>query len=200
MKNPFKKKKKTNEKKKIDIQEILFYLPLLFSLVLCYFIYSKSDQILPCILFPLSAFSLSLLFRKEKKEKEKGLDDAILFYHRFLYFSSLEEDYSLGFSSAIHSLPISDLKDKLLDYQEQEVKENEIPLTVNKKQSEFALISFISLLLHNEEEYSTSTTSELKRKIALFEEDGKEKDEASSFVIPSLLLSLYVFLFLSMLF
>lgn len=199
MKNPFKKKKTTKEKKKIDIQEILFYLPLLFSLVLCYFIYSKSEQILPCILYPLSALCLSLLFKKEKQEKEKGLDDAILFYHRFLYFSALEEDYTIGFSSAISSLPISDLKDKLLDYQEQEVKENEIPLTVNKKQSEFALISFISLLLHNQEEYSSSTTTELKRKVALFENDGKEDNETSAFVIPSLMLSVYVFLFLSML-
>lgn len=199
MKNPFKKKKTTKEKKKIDIQEMLFYLPLLFSLILCYFIYSKSEQILPCILYPLSALCLSLLFKKEKQEKEKGLDDAILFYHRFLYFSALEEDYTLGFTSAISSLPISDLKDKLLDYQEQEVKENEIPLTVNKKQSEFALISFISLLLHNQEEYSSSTTTELKRKISLFENDGKEDDETSAFIIPSLMLSIYVFLFLSML-
>ncbi len=199
MKNPFKRKKTVKEKKKIEINEILFYVPLLFSLLLCYFIYSKTDQILPCALFPLSALALSLLFRKERKEKEKGLDDVLLFYNHFLYFSSLEEDYVSGFSSAIDALPICDLKDKLKDYQEQENKE-EIPLSVNKKQSEFALISFISLLLHNEEEYSYQTTIELKRKILLFEKDAKEKEENSPLVIPSLLLSLYVFLFLSMLF
>ncbi len=200
MKNPFKKKKNVKEKKKVDLSEILFYLPLLVSLLISYFIYSKSEKIFPCALFPLSALALSMLFKKEKKETKKGLDSVLLFYQYFLYFSSLEEDYVSGFSYAIDALPICELKDKLKDYLEGENKDNEIPLSINRKQSEFSLISFLSLLLHNEEEYSYQTTMELKRKILLFEKDVKENTVSNPYVVPSLLLSAYVVLFLSMLF
>lgn len=200
MKNPFKKKKTTKEKKKIDVSEILFYLPLLISLLVSYFIYSKSEKILPCALFPLSALALSMLFKKEKRKKEKGLEDVLLFYQYFLYFSSIEENYVSGFSLAIDTLPICELKDNLKDYLEGEHNENEIPLSVNRKQSEFSLISFISLLLHNHEEYSYQTTVELKRKIFLFEKDVKEDTGSNPLVVPCLLLSSYILLFLSMLF
>lgn len=194
MKNPLKKLKAPKKKSKTDLSDVLFYVPLLISFVFAYFVYSKSNQLIISALIPISVFSISLLFKKEKREEAKGLKDVLLFYSRFLYFSSLEEDYHLGFTSAIDSLPICELKDKLTDYQENE--SNELPLTVTKKQSEFALISFISVLLHSDEEYSSSAINELERKISLFEKDCHHKEETPlTYVSSFLIIVLFIFVF-----
>ena len=175
MKNPLKKLKAPKKKSKTNLSDVFFYVPLLISFVFAYFVYSKSNQLIISALIPISVFSISLLFKKEKHEETKGLKDVLLFYSRFLYFSSLEEDYHLGFTSAINSLPICELKDRLTDFQENE--SNELPLNITKKQSEFALISFINVLLHSEEEYSPSATSELERKISLFKKDCHKEEK-----------------------
>lgn len=193
MKNPLKKLKAPKKKSKVDLSDVLFYVPLLISFVFAYFVYSKSNQLIISALIPISVFSISLLFKKEKHEETKGLKDVLLFYSRFLYFSSLEEDYHLGFTSAINSLPICELKDRLTDFQENE--SNELPLNITKKQSEFALISFINVLLHSEEEYSPSATSELERKISLFEKDCNKEETPLTTITSFLIIVLFIFVF-----
>ena len=193
MKNPLKKLKAPKKKSKTDPSDVLFYVPLLISFVFAYFVYSKSNQLIISALIPISVFSISLLFKKEKHEERKGLKDVLLFYSRFLYFSSLEEDYHLGFISAINSLPICELKDRLTDFQENE--SNELPLNITKKQSEFALISFINVLLHSQEEYSPSATSELERKISLFKKDCHKEETPLTFITSFVIILLFVFVF-----
>ena len=192
MKNPLKKLKAT-KKKKIKLSDILFYVPLLISFIIAYFVYSESNQLVISALIPISVFSISLLFKKEQHQEVKGLKDVLLFYSRFLYFSSLEEDYHLGFSSAINSMPICELKDKLNDYQDNE--SNELPLNITKKQSEFALISFINVLLHSGEDYSPSATNELERKISLFEKECDNKETSLTSITSVLILILFIFVF-----
>lgn len=193
MKNPLKKLKAPKKKSKTDLSDVLFYVPLLISFVFAYFVYSKSNQLIISALIPISVFSISLLFKKEKHEETKGLKDVLLFYSRFLYFSSLEEDYHLGFNAAINSLPICELKDRLTDFQENE--SNGLPLNITKKQSEFALISFINVLLHSEEEYSPSATSELERKISLFKKDCHKEETPLTSITSFVIILLFVFVF-----
>lgn len=193
MKNPLKKLKAPKKKSKVDLSDVLFYVPLLISFVFAYFVYSNSNQLIISALIPISVFSISLLFKKEKHEETKGVKDVLLFYSRFLYFSSLEEDYHLGFTAAINSLPICELKDRLTDFQENE--SNELPLNITKKQSEFALISFINVLLHSEEEYSPSATSELERKISLFEKDCHKEETPLTLITSFLIIVLFIFVF-----
>lgn len=193
MKSHLKKLKAPKKKNKTDLSDVLFYIPLLISFFFAYFVYSKSNQLIISALIPISVFSISLLFKKEKHEETTGLKDVLLFYSRFLYFSSLEEDYHLGFTSAINSMPICELKDRLTDYQENE--SDELPLTVTKKQTEFALISFINVLLHSEEEYSPSTTSELERKISLFEKDCHKEETSIASITSFVIMVLFIFVF-----
>ena len=72
MKNPLKKLKAPKKKSKTNLSDVFFYVPLLISFVFAYFVYSKSNQLIISALIPLSVFSISLLFKKEKEEDSPG--------------------------------------------------------------------------------------------------------------------------------
>lgn len=161
--NPFKKSSK-NESEKISIS---FYLPIIITFSLSIYVYSKCDNFMIAGLILISGLIISLLTKNVIAKPNKEKNDVMDFYNHFLIYSSLEENYLDGLNLAISNMPLTPLKDKLVDYQEAENK-SELPLTISNTREEYNLISYIELLLRTNEEYSSISAKILKDKIDAF--------------------------------
>lgn len=161
--NPFKMSSK-NESEKISIS---FYLPIIITFSLSIYVYSKCDNFIIAGLILISGLIISLLTKNVIAKPNKEKNDVMDFYNHFLIYSSLEENYLDGLNLAISNMPLTPLKDKLVDYQEAENK-SELPLTISNTREEYNLISYIELLLRTNEEYSSISAKILKDKIDAF--------------------------------
>ncbi len=196
MKNPFKKTISKEKKAKKKAKTSLFlYLPVVVSFLPAFLLYKKTDSLLLTALLPVSVFALTFLFRREKAEKKEGLEDALLFYDRFYYYSALKKDYQGGFYEALESLPLSDFRDGLKDHIEKE-EGGILPLAVTKTRDEFLLIGYVSSLLTNLEEYTPENREGLKKRIESFRNENRNPESGKSTMMMDCLLAAYLLIFL----
>lgn len=196
MKNPFHwKKKEKKEKKDTEIKNsVLMYLPFILSFFAAYFLYQKTNSLLLTMLLPLSIFALTLLWNNLNHKESNPFQEVSSFYQHFLTYSSLEENYRTGFKMAIDALPLSDIKDKLIDYLETDFNEP-IPLSIYKTRGEFSLLVYIQGLIKNEEEYSKENINLLAYKITAFQKEREKENNISPLLPIFILLSGFIMVF-----
>lgn len=192
MKNPL-KKFKSREKKKSGIS---FYLPIVLSFLPAFLLYQRTANLLLSGLVPLSVFSLTLLYRDEKGKKAEELEDALLFYKRFYYYSALKNDYQGGFYEALESLPLSEFKDRLKDHIEKE-ENGVLPLAVTKTREEFRLIGYVNTLITTMEEYTPENRTGLKKRIDSFVKENQKKTRIQDTAVMTGLLLAFLLIFLT---
>ena len=188
-------KKENNKKSSFDQNLLLFLLAgLLFGLV--FYLLSKKLFLFVLSMLCFLTFYLLTSAGKEKltpekskiKEKEYNLTFVRLFYH----YSSLLNSYEEGFKKAYEVLPLCHLKDKLTDYMDN--PKGPLPLLLTNTLQENSLIDLLNRFLHSQEEVTSEDLGRLQRAIRLYEEEDRSKSQMSvSFLLPSVLLLVYLF-------
>ncbi len=139
--------------------------------------------------YSFDGFSLNKKTLKDK-EYETG---KIKFYKSFLIYSTLENDYLIGFNKAIASLNISELKDSLLNYQEADF-EGKIPIKDTNSLVENEIIDILYFTIHEKKETDYNTIERLKNLIDQ-KQDELKMLEISNFQSTNIILAIYLLSF-----
>ena len=146
-----------------------------------------------CVFFLLyysfDGFSLNKKTLKDYEYENEKLD----FYKMFLLYSTLENDYLVGFTKAVNSLNISELKDSLLNYQEADY-DGKLPITETNSLLGNEIIDIIYSSIHDKKETDFSTIERLKNLIKQ-KQDEIESLHFSSFQSVNIVLAIYLLSF-----
>lgn len=182
------KSEKTKIKTKTDKTTIL---ALVIGVLLTFLSYLLSeDLIISVFVFCIMMYIVTGL---KISEKSHDIDDALTFYHLYLSRLVFTSSYHEAFLEAVEKMEISALKDKLTDFIEAE-NSSELPLQITGSRSEYSLISFLYILYHNDEDYSSMTTAIYQAKLSEYENECKHKNPLDERTIPIIFVSLFVIL------
>ena len=177
-------KKEKNKKSNINFDfknqiVILTILSLLLGLVIGYILFDKSNSNILYLIFPiLIIFSTWMLLSKEvknllvKKDTEKLRKTYLSFFENFYIFSSLNNSYESGFSTAVSNLESSELKNQLLDFLENDSNEQKLPFQKDILVRQDEIIEQCTRLYFSKEEFNKYDTEKLK---SLLTQARKEK-------------------------
>lgn len=186
--------KNKKNKKKIS-NEFSLYLPFIIHLVFAFFYYALSKDLIGslCIML-LGITSILFLEKPEESSKQKNNNNLILtFYQDFMIYSGIEKDFQQGFIRALDQLPISELKDKLLDYKEAGYQ-SEFPIKLDQSREEFQFTSMIRSLLYHNEEYCYESLKLLEQEFESYQRNQKKVKKDLSIVISLLPYAFTLFL------
>jgi phosphate/sulfate permease len=115
------------------------------------------------------------------------------FYDSFLLFSSLTSSFQEGFNQAVSELEISDLKDSLVQYQENSLK-GDLPLIITNTRIENDIsVSFLALL-HDTEEASQTDIDEFNSLLGKYQkEDDTQPSSSLLNYLPWILIFSFLF-------
>lgn len=197
----FEKKKK--EKKSIfkiskkDVNYLLIVIT--FSVVLFLVLLFITMNLLLALMSGIATFFLlyyvidGLSLNKKNKKLMQYEENKLSFYESFLLYSSLENDYVLGFKKALSSLYICELKDALTTYEENNFA-GSIPLKETSSLIDNQITELIYTCIHEKQETDYVTLERLKDLIA------RKKEETAnslyfSFPVINIALAIYLLAF-----
>ncbi len=192
-----KAKFKTNSKaKKKDANKSLWIL-LLSILVFLLLLFLTMNLPLAlisalCVYFLIYYVLDGLKLNKKEKKKESIEKEKLTFYKNLLLYASLENDYKEGIKLASSLLPICELKDRLITYQENEFK-GSLPVSETNSAIDNQIVELINNNLFADE----TSKDVLERLEKLIDDREKELSfsRMNSFPLINLPLALYLLAF-----
>lgn len=135
-------------------------------------LFRKSNSNILFLILPISiVFEIWMLLSKKvkdlllKKDNEKTTELYLNFFESFYYYSSLENSYHLGFIKAINDLETSEIKNKLIEFLEDETKGKNLPFKNDILPRQDEIFEQCQRLFYSKEEFNKSDSEKLKKLI-----------------------------------
>ena len=109
------RKEKRNIIKEKGNDKIFSYLPLLISMGISFFVFFFTRQLMIALSVMLNGLCITLISEEKNNSFRKQMDNGG-FYQTFLRESAMEKSYLLGFQKVVDNMPLSEEKDRFLDY------------------------------------------------------------------------------------
>ncbi len=178
------RKEKRNIIKEKGNNKFFSYLPLLISMGISFFVFFFTRQMMIALSVMLNGLCITLISEEKNNSFRKQMDNGG-FYQTFLRESAMEKSYLLGFQKAVDNMPLSEEKDRFLDYIDSNYQK-EFPISSVANTQEVNLLQTIHLILYNKEEYCFETTTILLNKLKVYK-DEHTSNKDKNYIILSLI-------------
>ncbi len=161
--------KDDNSKNKFIILSVLSFS---FATIIGIILFKKSNSDILCLIIPIFiVFDIWMLLSNKikdlllKQDNEKLAKQYLMFFEFFYYYSSLENSYYLGFKEAINSLETSEIKNKLIEFIEDDTKKSSLPFKNDILPRQDEIIEQCQRLFYSKEEFNKNDSEKLKKLI-----------------------------------
>ena len=148
---------------------------------------------LSIIIFLTASTTLFPNYISSKKAKIKKNDLAVqlAFYHSYIIYSNMESSFIDGFKKTIDSMPISEMKDKLKEFCENNMQGN-FPLRISDSRRGNVLNDLMISEITSSNDYSKEALEKFKDELKKYESEEKASDNSNNlYYLPVALLFLY---------
>ena len=146
-----------------------------------------------CVFFLLYYLFDGLSLNTSKLQYHNYEKDKVYFYDLFMLYSSLENDYLIGFKKAVDNLNISELKDSLQNYIESDLS-GKLPIQLENSLIDNEIVDLINIAIHDRKETNITTLERLKNNI-IKKKDEIEQLQFTAFPIINVFLAIYLLAF-----